>query len=144
MTLRERFGVTHPRLLRVLGEMEGRIEEPVSRASLAVSAGLSPRQLERLFRVHLGTTIGEHYLGVRLDRAQTLLRQTTMPVLDVAIACGFVSASHFSRSYKRRFGWTPRGERAARAAAGVAAPTGRRGGTDTRRLGAKSGAYSNG
>jgi transcriptional regulator GlxA family with amidase domain len=118
MTLRERFGVTHPRLLRVLEHMEARIEEPASRAALAAVAGLSPRQLERLFQVHLGSTIGEHYLGVRLERAQTLLRQSTMPVLDVAVACGFVSASHFSRSYKQRFGCSPRGERAGRVAGG--------------------------
>lgn len=119
MTLRERFGVTHPRLLRVLGEMEARIEEPASRAALAAVAGVSPRQLERLFQAHLGSTVGEHYLAVRLDRAQTLLRQTTMPVLDVAVACGFVSASHFSRSYKERFGWSPRVERAGRPGDGL-------------------------
>lgn len=126
MTLRERFGVTHPRLLRVLERMEARIEEPASRAALAAVAGLSPRQLERLFQAHLGSTIGGHYLGVRLERAQTLLRQTTMPVLDVAVACGFISASHFSRSYKARFGRSPRAERAGRPGEGLARPAGER------------------
>src|SRR5215218_642546 len=120
MTLRERFGVTHPRLLRVLERMEGAIEEPASRTALADLAGISPRQLERLFQAHLGLTIGEHYLRVRLDRAQALLRQTTMPVIDVAVACGFVSASHFSRSYRARFGFSPRAERIGRAAGSVA------------------------
>ena len=119
MTLRERFGVTHPRLLRVLERMEREIEEPASRTALADLAGISPRQLERLFQAHLGSTIGEHYLRVRLDRAQALLRQTTMPVLDVAVACGFVSASHFSRSYRARFGFSPRAERMGRAAGSV-------------------------
>jgi transcriptional regulator GlxA family with amidase domain len=108
MTLRERFGVAHPGLLRALEEMESHVEVPASRGHLAAAAGLSPRQLERLFQRHLGSTIGEHYLKVRLDRAQALLRQTTMPVLEIAMACGFVSASHFSRSYKGRFGASPR------------------------------------
>src|SRR4051812_14996145 len=138
MTLRERFGVTHPRLLRVLERMEAQIEEPASRAALAALAGLSPRQLERLFQAHLGSTIGAHYLGVRLDRAQTLLRQTTMPVLDVAVACGFVSASHFSRSFKERFGSPPRAERAGRPGEGLAPSGESRARSDGRRLRAKS------
>lgn len=129
MTLRERFGVTHPRLLRVLERMEAQIEEPASRAALAAVAGVSPRQLERLFQAHLGSTVGGHYLGVRLDRAQALLRQTTMPVLDIAVACGFVSASHFSRSYRARFGRSPRAERIGRAGEGLARPSGTRGGS---------------
>ena len=113
MTLRERYGVSHPKLLKVLEYMEGRIEEPAGRGELAGVANLSMRQLERLFQSHLGSTVGGHYIGVRLDRAQMLLRQTTMPVLEVGIACGFVSASHFSRSYRQRFGHSPKVERAA-------------------------------
>jgi len=140
MTLRERFGVTHPRLLRVLEHMEARIEEPAPRGALAAVAGLSPRQLERLFQVHLGSTIGAHYLRVRLERARTLLRQTAMPVLDVAVACGFVSASHFSRSYKGRFGYPPRGERAGRPAEALATTGESRDRSDGRRAGAKSAA----
>lgn len=111
MPLRERFGIAHPGLLRALGMMEANVEAPVSRSDLAAAAGLSARQLERLFQAHLDSTIGEHYLKVRLDRAQALLRQTTMPVLEIAVACGFVSASHFSRSYKQLFGSSPRAER---------------------------------
>jgi transcriptional regulator GlxA family with amidase domain len=126
MALRERFGIAHPGLLRALGEMEANIEAPAPRLQLAAAAGLSARQLERLFQSHLGSTMGEHYLKVRLERAQTLLRQTTMPVLEVAVACGFVSASHFSRSYKIHFGWSPRMERSRTQAsrAGVAAGQG--------------------
>jgi transcriptional regulator GlxA family with amidase domain len=114
MTLRERFGVSHGPLLRVLERMEMHIEEPLSRQALARSAGLSLRQLERLFRDHLGRTLGEHYLHLRLDRARDLMRQTTLSVLQVALACGFVSASHFSRAYRARFGHSPRAERASR------------------------------
>jgi transcriptional regulator GlxA family with amidase domain len=114
MTLRERYGVSHPKLLRILEEMEARIEEPASREELAALVGVSVRQLERLFATHLGSSFGEHSIGIRLDRAQALLRQTAMPVLAVAVACGFVSASHFSRSYRQRFGHPPRSERVIR------------------------------
>ena len=115
MSARGRYGVSHPKLLRVLELMEGHVEEPLGRTELAGRAGVSIRQLERLFSAHLGATIGEHYLAVRLERARTLLRQTTMPVLEISIACGFVSASHFSRSYRQRFGRSPRAEHASRA-----------------------------
>ncbi len=91
--------------------MEQSLENPVGREELARTAGVSLRQLERLFRLHLGRSLGEHYLGLRLDRARDLLRQTTLSVLEIALACGFASASHFSRAYRQRFGHAPRTER---------------------------------
>lgn len=109
---RRRFGVSHPGLLAALARMEERIEEPLSRQDLAAIAGLSLRQLERLFRGRLGRSVGEHYLDLRLRAARRHLRQTTLAVTEVALACGFVSASHFSRAYRNRFGHPPARERA--------------------------------
>lgn len=111
MPLRERLGISHAPLLRVVARMEQDLETPVARAELARTAGVSLRQLERLFRSHLGRSLGEHYLVLRLDRARDLLRQTTLSVLEIALACGFASASHFSRAYRRRFAHAPRSER---------------------------------
>lgn len=111
MPLRERLGISHAPLLRVVGRMEQSLENPVPRDELARTAGVSLRQLERLFRLHLGRSLGEHYLGLRLDRARDLLRQTTLSALEIALACGFASASHFSRAYRTRFGHAPRAER---------------------------------
>ncbi len=111
MNLQERYGVSHPGLLKVLAHMEANIEDVKSRAELASLAGVSTRQLGRLFQAHLGVTPREHYVNVRLDRARMLLRQSALPILELAVACGFVSASHFSRSYRSRFGHAPRAER---------------------------------
>ncbi|WP_439500143.1 GlxA family transcriptional regulator [Bosea sp. (in: a-proteobacteria)] len=111
MPLRERLGVSHAPLLRVVGRMEQNLEAPLSRGELARTAGVSLRQLERLFRLHLGRSLGEHYLGLRLERARDLLRQTSLSVLEIALACGFSSASHFSRAYRARFSHSPRAER---------------------------------
>lgn len=113
LTLRERYGVTSPNILAVLETMEIRIDEPASRQDLARIANVSIRQLERLFADHLGLTIGAQYTRIRLDRARMLVNETAMPVLDIAVACGFVSASHFSRVYKQYFGHSPRTEREA-------------------------------
>jgi transcriptional regulator GlxA family with amidase domain len=107
MDLRVRLGVADEKLVRVLRRMEESIEAPQPRAELARLAGVSVRQLERLFRRHLGHGIHQQYSSMRLDRARQLLRETTLPVLDVAIATGFSSSSQFARAYRRSFGEPP-------------------------------------
>ena len=92
--------------------MEGDLEEPLARSALAARSGISTRQLERLFRKYLQRTPTRYYLELRLYRARGLLTQTALSVLDVALACGFVSASHFSKCYREFFHKTPREERA--------------------------------
>ncbi len=113
MTLRSRLGISHPKLLNVIELMESNLEEPLSRAELARLTGLSTRQLERLFQKYLGRTPTRYYLELRLYRARMLLTQTAMSVLDIALACGFVSASHFSKCYREFFLKSPRDERLA-------------------------------
>lgn len=71
--LRERYGVSNDRVLRVLGAMEAAVEEPLGREALAALAGVSLRQLERLFVAHLGRTVSDAYLEVRLVQAEQLL-----------------------------------------------------------------------
>jgi len=122
MELRARLGVSHPKLISVISEMETNLEEPLSQTDLAERAGLSTRQLERLFRKYLGSTPTRYYLTLRLQRARQLLVQTSMSILSVALACGFVSASHFSKCYRECFGRTPRAERAMGTSTGTAAP----------------------
>lgn len=111
MGLPARLGVRHPKLLCVIELMERNLEEPLSRLGLAREAGLSTRQLERLFRKYLNRSPARYYLELRLNKARLLLLQTNMSVIDVALACGFVSASHFSKCYRDYFGHTPRRER---------------------------------
>ncbi len=117
MDLRARLGVAHPKLLAVVQQMEETLETPMSRAELAQGVGLSTRQLERLFRKYLHKTPTRFYLELRLERARLLLRQTSMSVLDVALACGFVSASHFSKCYREHFARRPGEERRPQSAA---------------------------
>ena len=111
VSLPARLGVRHPKLLSVIELMEEHLEEPLSRAELARKANLSTRQLERLFRKYLFRSPARYYLELRLNKARLLLLQTNMSVIDVALACGFVSASHFSKCYRDFFGRTPRKER---------------------------------
>ena len=111
MELRARLGVSHPKLLAVVAAMNDNLEEPLQQTAIAKKANLSTRQLERLFRKYLGTTPTRYYLHLRIARARYLLQQTSMSILSVALACGFVSASHFSKCYREIYGRTPRDER---------------------------------
>jgi len=111
MALPARLGVRHPKMIAVIREMEANLEEPMTRAQLARAAGLSSRQLERLFRRYLNRSPARYYVELRLNRARQLLHQTDMAIIDVALACGFVSPSHFSKCYREFFSKTPRKER---------------------------------
>ena len=102
-----RYQIDHPRLLRVVEAMEQNIEEPLDVPALARVGGLSTRQLERLFAAHLGMAPRRFYQQLRLERAERLLNYSHMSVTDVAVACGFPSLEHFTRSYKARFGAPP-------------------------------------
>jgi transcriptional regulator GlxA family with amidase domain len=108
MDLRFRLGVTDEKALTVLKAMEDNLEEPLTRRQLAGLVGFSLRQLERSFRTGVGRGIHEHYLTLRLERARQLLRETSLAVVEIASATGFGSASHFSRAFRRAFGFPPR------------------------------------
>lgn len=114
MALRHRTGTSNRAVLRALEAMEAAAENPLSRPALATVARVGVRQLERLFRLHLGRTPNEHYKLLRLDRSRLLLRQSGLSVMEIAVATGFASASHFSLAYRRTFGHTPSAERAER------------------------------
>jgi AraC family transcriptional regulator, glycine betaine-responsive activator len=116
MELRTANGVAHPRILSVIQRMEETIETPVSCVALARDVSISVRQLERLFMRSFSVSPTRYYLRLRLDHARRLLRQTNMPVISVALACGFISASHFSKSYHAHFGCAPSADRTLRIA----------------------------
>jgi len=111
-----RIGVRHPKLARVIQMMESNIEEPISPSILAKEVGMSTRQLERLFRRYLNRSPKRYYMELRLQKARNLLMQTDMSVINVALACGFASPSHFSKCYRAHYDTTPYRERGAQAA----------------------------
>ncbi|MBP7000150.1 GlxA family transcriptional regulator [Amaricoccus sp.] len=117
LSIPTRIGVRHPKLATILARMEGNIEEPISPAQLAEDVGLSARQLERLFRRYLNRSPKRYYMELRLQRARNLLLQTDMSVINVALACGFASPSHFSKCYRALYQTTPYRERGAGPAA---------------------------
>lgn len=111
LSIPTRIGVRHPKLSQVIQMMEGNIEDPMSPADLAEDVGMSTRQLERLFRRYLNRSPKRYYMELRLQKARNLLMQTDMSVINVALACGFASPSHFSKCYRSHYNTTPYRER---------------------------------
>lgn len=111
MEIAARYGVHNKKLVQVLGLMENHLSDLLAIDALALKIGVTRRQLERLFREHLDDSPSNFYLGLRLDLAHRLLRQTDMSIMEVSIACGFESASHFSRTYRARFDASPSRDR---------------------------------
>ncbi len=116
LSIPTRIGVRHPKLSRVIQMMEQNIEDPISPAILAKDVGMSTRQLERLFRRYLSRSPKRYYMELRLQKARNLLMQTDMTVINVALACGFASPSHFSKCYRSHYDTTPYRERGSHAA----------------------------
>jgi transcriptional regulator GlxA family with amidase domain len=114
LPLRARLGVQNSKVLTIIELMEANLSEPLSLIEIADHVGLSRRQIERLFRGEMGRSPARYYLEIRLDRARHLLLQSTLPVVEVAVACGFVSASHFSKCYRELYARSPQQERAER------------------------------
>lgn len=111
LPLRARLGVQNSKVLSVIEFMEANLSEPLSLAEIASKVGLSRRQIERLFRTEMGRPPARYYLEIRLDRARHLLLQSSLPIVEVAIACGFISASHFSKCYRETYHKSPQQER---------------------------------
>jgi transcriptional regulator GlxA family with amidase domain len=115
LSIPTRIGVRHPKLARVIQMMVTNIEEPISPSILARDVGMSTRQLERLFRRYLSRSPKRYYMEIRLQKARNLLMQTDMSVINVALACGFASPSHFSKCYRAHYDTTPYRERGSHA-----------------------------
>ncbi|ATG43427.1 GlxA family transcriptional regulator [Phaeobacter sp. LSS9] len=116
LSIPTRIGVRHPKLSMVIQMMEANIEEPISPSILAQNVGMSTRQLERLFRRYLNRSPKRYYMELRLQKARNLLMQTDMSVINVALACGFASPSHFSKCYRAHYDTTPYRERGSKSA----------------------------
>jgi transcriptional regulator GlxA family with amidase domain len=98
-------------IAHTVAAMRRRMTEGDDLEGIAAQSGVSQRQLQRLFRRHLGMTPTQYFLKSRLQRARHLLQYSTLSVTGIAIATGFTSISHFSRRYTELYGCTPTAER---------------------------------
>lgn len=106
-SLAARLGTRHEKLIEAVAFLESRIEEPFDLDACAEQLRLSRRQIERLFNRYLGLTPVRYMNDLRLQRGRALLAETDMSVTEVAIACGYASTSHFSKSFRAKYAVSP-------------------------------------
>jgi AraC family transcriptional regulator, glycine betaine-responsive activator len=111
--LRHRTGVSNSVLLRAIQMMESNLEEPVKLAEISASVGTSLRHLERLFARAFDVSPSQYYMRLRLREAKGLLSQSEVPLVEVALRCGFQNTSHFARRYREVYHLPPSEERRA-------------------------------
>jgi AraC-like DNA-binding protein len=99
-------------IMRALAIIEERYAEPLTVAELARAAGMGVSRFHEQFRRETGQTPADRLAATRLDRAAGLLRDTRLPIADIALAVGFSDQSALTRSFRRRRGTTPAALRA--------------------------------
>lgn len=112
-SLRDRLNKSDPSLIAAIQVMEANYAERLTVPEIAAQTGISQRQLERVFQNHLGVTPNAYYIRLRLERARSLLRQTSLQANTIAASCGFSSQAQFSRMYRALFGVPPSKDRTA-------------------------------
>ncbi|SPH18163.1 HTH-type transcriptional regulator CdhR [Defluviimonas aquaemixtae] len=103
----ERIGTSSAPILDAVSAMEDHVADPLSLPQLAAIAGVSARQLNRLFRDRFGQSTMTYYRAIRLDVAQHLLGASPLPLTEIALATGFAGSAHFSRAFSERYGMPP-------------------------------------
>ncbi len=121
ISVQARHGVRNAHIAAAVRLMRTTLDEPLTPAEIADRIGISTRQLERLFRNHLKVSPKRYATTLRLERGRNLLLQTELSVTEIALACGYGTATHFSRAYRAHYGHAPTAARGLRPPPGAAA-----------------------
>lgn len=106
-TAADRFKGVPKKLQDILDIILDNLEEPLSISKISQIFGISTRQIERLFFRHLSTSPVKFYRREQLELSMKLLEQTNMPIIEIAIACGYHTPSTFNKRFRHEFGITP-------------------------------------
>lgn len=96
-----------PRVASAIARMEATLDTPETTLEIATAIGLSPRRLEQIFAENLGLSPASYALGLRLAAARRMITDTRHPLAEVALRCGFSSASSLARAFRTRFNFPP-------------------------------------
>ena len=92
---------------RALGYVHAHFHETITVADAAAIAGYTPNYFNTCFREQMGIPFGEYLRNMRLSYGENLLRASNLPVTEIAFESGFASLSHFSRSFREKYGCAP-------------------------------------
>ncbi len=105
--LRLKGGLAAHQRRQLVEFIDSHLAEAISLGQLAGLCALSEYHFARMFRASFGLPPHQYLLARRLNRSQALLRSTSRPLGDIALACGFASASHFTHRFRQGLGGTP-------------------------------------
>ncbi|MDA5095682.1 GlxA family transcriptional regulator [Aliiroseovarius sp. KMU-50] len=103
----EALSVRNQHLINAMQYMNTQLEEGVSMDEVADHVNISRRQLERLFKIYVGTSPLQFYADLRVKRAYALLNETSLSITEIAAASGFTSTSQLANQFRKRFGHSP-------------------------------------
>lgn len=92
---------------RVCDFIEAHLDGDLHLEQMAAVVGLGPDRFARVFRSVVGESPYHFVLGRRIERARQLLRNTALPLAEIALSLGFADQAHFSTTFRRRTGHTP-------------------------------------
>jgi len=95
------------KLRRITEWMADHLADEIDLGRLAVQAGLSKFYFQRLFKAAIGVSPARYQVGLRMDAARRLLRETSRSVVDIALEVGYANPSHFARLFHRETGLSP-------------------------------------
>lgn len=95
------------RLIQAIRIMESCLDRPITTAAISHRVGISSRMLELIFLREVRMSPGAYFLTLRINAARRLVKNSKVPLADVAERTGFGSSAVFSRAYRRAFGETP-------------------------------------
>ncbi len=107
----QRFAAEHYK--RVLDYVAEHYAGPIAVEELAEQAALSASHFSRLFKETIGVSPHQFVLGYRVEQARCMLADPTRPLIDIALACGFSDQPHFTRTFRRVTGQSPKAYREA-------------------------------
>jgi len=101
------YKLTDQQVRQVMDFIHSHLNQDLSLEILAQQIGFSPYHFARVFRQTMGESPHQCVLRLRIECAQRLLAENDTPLAQVALACGFINQSHFTKTFKRYLGVTP-------------------------------------
>ena len=95
------------RLRHMLELIQKEFAEPLHLSQIARAANIGERECLRCFQRTIGISPLQYLLRYRVSQAALLLRETTLPVAEIGMRCGFDSPSHFAQTFRKYFSITP-------------------------------------
>ena len=96
------------KLRRVIERMNADLDTDLDLKTIAAESGYGRNHFLRMFRAATDVTPHQYLLRLRIEKAQSLMTNKSLRLIDIAESCGFASQSQFSRVFKQVVGVTPK------------------------------------